>query len=384
MNIPLKNLTFAIQKHDPIKIQNLLGGISLKMGLEIFSTKKISNLFTSGNNLYFLYQVFQTIAKLPIFSYLELLKCYPDRYEIEAHQHISIHQKKFNHQPLQEILQNFVIHSIDLFIFKQSHKKFTQQDFQLLIKIGQQFNIPNTKVVNWIAKSMIASNSIEMMKDSFSLPLFQNKIIQRKYISHLLNGTENIKFLNALFSLKEKEIYDIYAELKIHQNIWSFLSMKKNEYGSFLPHVSQEKLSWFEEKNIGYKNSNNYFELFKLNYEYKTKNLHSFLLSVFSSEEKDYYQNLIYNAIQKYEREIIPIKKEYILQFENSQHPHHNFQHSKEYQKFLSWIQDSSEKQCLYLFNDESFYQECKKIYFTIFLQDKLTQNTSTNKNIKI
>lgn len=384
MNIPLKNLTFAIQKHDPIKIQNLLGGISLKMGLEIFSTKKISHLFTSGNNLSFLYQVFQTIAKLPTSSHLELLKCYQDRYEIEAHQHISIHQKKFNHQPLQESLQNFVTHSIDLFIFKQSHKKFTQQDFQLLIKIGQQFNIPDTKAVNWIAKSMIASNNIEMMKDSFSLPLFQNKTIQRKYISHLLNGTENIKLLNALFSLKEKEIYDIYAELKINQNIWSFLSIKKNEYGSFLPHVSQEKLSWFEEKNIGYKNSNNYFELFQLHYEYKTKNLQSFLLSVFSSEEKDYYQNLIYNAIQKYEKEIIPIKKEYILQFKNSQHPHSNFQHSKEHQKFLSWIQDSSEKQCLYLFNDESFYQECKKIYFTIFLQDQLPQNTSTNKNIKI
>lgn len=385
MKIQLPTLFLALKKQNITSISTLFHNVSFQMGLEIFSTKKINNLFTSSNNLFFLNNVFQIISQLKPKNHLELLKYYTDFYEIETYQHIPLQEKNIS-SIIEKNLQTFVINSLDLFLFKQSHKKYNIKELQFLYKIGQQFHVPDLKIIKWISKAVIASNHIHFLEKSFSLQLLQDKTIQKKYINHLMNEIQNIKLLDSLFSLKEKEIYDIYAELKINKKIWSCLSIQKNKnssdiYSFYLPYISLSKLDWFEQKKIGYINSNNYFELFILKRFHNSHQLNSFIIN---SDKKDYYQNLIYNAIQQYEKEIIPIKEKYFSQFKNTYSSLQLFESSQEYQNFLLWVQESPTRQCLFLLDNKLFYEDCKKIYFNTFLNYELTNNSTLSKKNKI
>lgn len=369
---PLQNLNF----HD---LEHILDHVNQSFAIDLLSVDKNMKLLTKKADFDFLSKVFQKINSLErkneTFQFLRVSNEYFSNV---------IYAKSFNHLHKFSKLQEFIERVVDLSI---SHKKkHNLKELHKVISIGQSYQINNQKIVNWIGKITSYSNDTSLLEENTKLSLLQNKELRERYISMVINISQKPKFLDKLFNLYESNIYDLYANYKSNQRTWNCL-LPKIAWDSYkyLPYVDSDKLNWLEEKHIGYKNNPVYFELHRLEQEFK----HFPYSDDFKQKiETDYYQDLIYNSLVDYHK-IYRFEKEkyfklFISKSENEDRPE-RFIYSTEYSTFKDWIQSSPINSILSIYDkNKEFYDYCKKLKFKLYLEDKLVPSEKKEKKLKI
>ncbi len=390
------NSTFEIKKtvlekqlqnsnmHD---LDNTLNHLNQNFAIDLLSVDKNIKLLSKKSDFDFLSKVFTKINNLnSSFTTFQFLKV-SNEYFSQV-----IHSQKFQENINFTKLQSFVERVMDLSI---SHKK--KHDFkelQKVISIGKNFHINENKIVNWIGKITTHSNSTQLLEENFKNPLLQKKELKERYISLILNLSDDTKFLDKLFKLYESSIYDLYAQHKSNKTTWNCLLPKASYYSSYynyqyLPYMDQDKLNWLENKKLGYKNNPVYFELYKLKTDFQQSRYSDISKEQFNEKiSNEYYQNLIYNSLIDYHK-IYRFHKElafenFIKEPENEQKPE-KFIYSEEYKEFKNFINSSSSMTVLSVYDsNKDFYEYCKKLKLKISLEDKLVPEDKKQKKLKI
>lgn len=350
-------------------IYKTLDNINLSFAIELLSVKKNIQLLSKKSDFNFLSQVFtkmNTLSKKQ--SYLQFLKVSNEYFTQETKSHFLVNTPELK-------FQKFIEKVIDLSISHE--KKHTFKDIEKIIAISNSFKINDKKLVNWIGKICSHSNSPLLLNSVFKLKVLESPELKERFLSIIINMSNNINVLDKLFSIYEYEIYSTYADYKSNNKIWNCLLPKYTWSHYFLPHIDNDKINWLENKKIGYKNNPVYFELYNLE---KLFNNSRFLLN---SEEhlnikisEYYYQNIIFNSLKDY-------KNIYLTQKEKTIQHNLNLEYDKR-ENFNDWLNESPIHSILSIYDkNEEFYIFCNKLNFKIYLEDKLTQNNNNHKKEK-
>lgn len=346
--------------------------------IDLLSVDKNIKLLTKKSNFYFISQVFNKISTLRSRNttsyFLRVSNEYFYQLEIKKDSHVLSQFTK---------LQKFVTKVIDLSI---SHKKkHNLKDIQQVISIGQTFKIEESKIINWIAKITVYSKNTDLLDYNTKNHLLQKKDLRERYISLIINSSQDIKLLEHLFNLYESHIYDIYSQYKGKETIWTCL-LPIHTWKNFhtLPLIDKNKLNWLENKNIGYRNNPVYFELYQLENEFRNSVNHS-IENFEKKVSETYYQNIIYNSLNDYHKIFCPKKEAAFNQYTSSFDNYKQFIHSDEYNEFKNWITLSHTHSILSIYdNNKDFYDYCKKLKFKLSLEDTLIPENKKIKKMKI
>lgn len=366
-------------------LENTLDNMNQSFAVDLLSVDKNIKLLSKKADFDFLSKVFQKINTLQSsFNSFQFLKVSNDFFFQTVH----MNHLKENIQHTK--LESFVEKVIDLSI---SHKKkHTLKELHTVISIGKSFNINEKKIVNWIGKITAYSHNTDILESNLKLPLLQKKLLKERYISLIMNVTQDTKILDKTFQLYEPSIYEIYAQHKDNQTTWNCL-LPKTYYSyyseKYLPYIDSNKLHWLENKKIGYKNHPVYFELYQLEKDFKQSQYSQSSREEFDLKISDeYYQNLIYNSLSDYHNNYRFKKEACFKKFieipENETKPE-RFIYSEEYRGFKDWISSSPIATVLNIYDsNKDFYEYCKKLKLKISLEDKLIPEQKKEKKLKI
>lgn len=363
----------ALQTFNVNELDNIMGNTNRDFAIDLLSVDKNMDLLTKKSNFDFLNKVFQKLSTLKrnsdIMQFLNISNEYFEQ---------KLHNIKLTNEGNNEKFENFIVKTMDLSISKK--KKHSIKELQQVVSIGKKFSIEEWKMVNWIAKVTAYSHDSEMLEQNYKLPLLQNKELRERYISLIINVTDDTKFLDKLFTLYESNIYEVYAKHKSNHSTWNCL-LPKQTWGGFkyLPYIDDDKISWLESKQIGYKNNPFYFELYQLEVEF-TRSKDKFENKI----QSDYYKDMIYNSLIDYQQFYIPKKEIYLTEFSNGKNKDfpQRFNYSQEGIQFKNWVRENPMACVLSVYDTNmEFYDYCKKLKLKVKLEDKLPEKTTERRN---
>lgn len=355
----IKKVTFEkhLQNCDHVQLNYILKQTDLLFAIDLLSVDKNMKLLTKKANFSFLKEVFNTLSTLSDSSFLNFLSISNDCFKQIVH--TSVNKEILSRQQKNDKLKIFIEKAVDLSIHK--HKKHDIKDIETLLHLGETYHISPKKIVNWIGKVTHFSQNPNILEYNNKLSLLQRPHLREQYVSLLINISSNIHILNKTYELYEPYIYDIYAKYKMNGNIWSCLLPQRSYYGNYLPYIDDNKISWLEDKKIGYQNNPIFFELYTLSrmFQYKDSKL----------EEKincDYYQEGIYNSLLQYKTEFLPEVHKLLRDANVDPTDIHSVQHFQYGNKeFREWLQESPARAVFNLyFSNPSFLQYCETLNF--------------------
>lgn len=364
-------------------LEHVLEDMNQSFAIDLLSVDKNIKLLTKKSDFEFLSKVFDKIKNLSSgksnFQFLNISNEYFSQI---------IYQKSFDNINPFSKLQNFVTQAMDLAI---SHKKrHNTKDIFKVMSIGKNFNIEQKKIVNWIGKITAYSKDTSILDCNKKLSLLQDKQLRERYISLIINISQETKFLDYFFNLYEPQIYDLYAQYKGNETTWNCL-LPKNSWTNYkyLPYIDEQKLNWLESKNIGYRNNPVYFELYQLENSFNQSQYSEYFKTEFNEKiSNEYYQNIIYNSLIDYHKNFLPKKNEAFQSYINNpenESKSEKFIYSEEYKTLNDLIKKSPIISILSVYDkNPAFYEYCKKLKLKVALEDKLVPENKKDKKIKI
>ena len=372
----------AIQKLDTNHIKQIFQNYSMVAAIEILNVDKNVDLLCKKKDYQFLSKLFENLKELPPSKFKEFIRITNQSFSIEKkYANIKVENNK--------TLNDFIIRVLDLSIFRKNN--FTLDEIKKVVEIGNSFNIKEEKIVTWIGKMYAFSNNLEMITILKKENLLLDPKLQERFISVVLNIAKDTKVLDTLFKNYESKIYEIYTDYKNKNKIWNFLLPIKQWPHSLkiLPYVSQEKLQWFENKQLGYNNNPTPFKLLNVFFEINSRVDMDKNLKLMKFIENEEYKTLIHDALIEYEKLILPMihdaKDKYLKKSESPEY----FKSSDEHSELRDKINQNMKYMILYVFYEyENIHKFCEKIAMKTSIEDTfLTQNTNlekARKNLKI
>lgn len=343
----------ALENENFEELKRLLSLLSKEIALQLLSVKINFESLTQKGNLLFISKIIDYITHLP-----NQIK---ENYLNITNEHYVISHKNYyiNYENIQEKISSFtykVCHSC----FKKN-KKYENNDIKEIQKISHKFNLTDLQLIKLIAKVVSCGYNNELLEKNHNFSLLQNKKLKKIYVRYLIEKNENIQFLETVFKLYEKIIYDIFFELKDNNQIWSFL---QNEITMNYRRIDDPKVKWLDNKKIGFKNHPIPYQLDNI-----------YILFNHSPDEiinNDYYLKVISDSVSYFTKNIEPKYNSVI----NEQSKNMTFQ--------LALTKDKVNSTYKSLLNIK-FLNFCKKIHLEQNLELNLAHNpTKTLKKSKI
>lgn len=369
----------ALQHLDFNQLDNIITNTNRSFAIDLLSVDKNMDLLTKKSDFNFLNKVYQKLLTLkPNSEIMQFLNISNEYFEQK------LHPIKINNIGVEEKFENFIIRTMDLSISKK--KKHDIKELQQVMSIGKNFSIEEKKIVNWIAKVTANSNNNEILEQNIKLPLLQKKELRERYISLMINVSQDTKFLDKLFNLYESTIYETYAKHKSNHSIWNCLLPKQTWGGyKYLPYIDDQKIEWLESKQIGYKNNPFYFELYQLELDYTRSSGSDYFTTIFEEKiQQDYYKNIVYNSLIDYQQFYLPKKEIYLNEFSkgNNRDFPQRFNSSEEGIKFRNWVNENPMAAVLSVYDKNvDFFEYCKKLKLKVKLEDRLPEKQNERRN---
>lgn len=356
MDIKKNILEKYLQNCDHVHLNEILQNADLSFCIDLLSVDKNMKLLTKKADFYFLKEVFNHLSNLKESSFLSFLSVSNECFKQIIH--TSVNKEALSLQQKNDRLRTFIEKTVDLSI--QQHKKHTIKDIEILLDLGSKYHISSEKIVNWLGKVTHFSQNPNILDYNHKLSLLQKSDLRERYVSLLINISDNTNILNKTYQLYEPYIYNIYAKYKMEGNIWSCLLPKRGYYGAYLPYIDENKLNWLEEKKIGYRNNPVFFELYSLSnmFQYKDSKLNEKI-------NNEYYREGIYSSLLQYRTEFLPEVDKFLNQAGIEATDTHSITHLQYRKEFREWLKESPLRVVLNLyFSNPSFLQFCEKLDF--------------------